>query len=241
MRRLGTLLLVGAIAVAGFLPAAGAEARSGPPAPIGDPPPRPVADYRFQNTLTSSVAGAPRLRNLNLGPGLNVFAQEMVDGRSRTVLQFPRQNGLALPNATNIIARGRYTMAIRMRFAEVDDYRRIINFKPVAADNDTGLYLSTSDLAFYDYPEPDHDPVAADQWVLVVLTRAANGTLRGFLDGVRQFAVIDSQGLGKIGADNRLRFFRDNDNREEASGAVARIRIWDVPLTPDQVQHLSAV
>jgi hypothetical protein len=35
-----------------------------------------------------------------------------------------------------------------------------------------------------------------------------------------------------------LRFFRDNPNNEESSGAVARIRIWDKALSPTQVANL---
>jgi hypothetical protein len=219
----------------------GATAQEG--GPIGTPLPRPEADYRFQNTLTSSVAGAPRLRNIFGSPGANVFAQEVVDGRNRTVLQFPEGNGLGLPNVLSVIGRGRYTMAIRMRFDEVTDYRRVVNFKPPAADNDTGLYVYNERILFYDIADSDPpDPViSADQWVLVVLTRATNGVLRGYVDGQQWFAVNDATGLAKVGADDRIRFFRDNDNREESSGAVARIRLWDEPFTADQVARLSAV
>jgi hypothetical protein len=48
------------------------------------------ADYRFQNTLDSTVPGAPALQTL--GTGVNGFAIETVGalGAPRTVLTFPR-------------------------------------------------------------------------------------------------------------------------------------------------------
>jgi len=232
-------LLVLALGLALLAPVVPAQAA--PEGPIGPRLPRPVADYRFQNSLASSVAGAPRLRNLN-GIGINTFGTENVDGRNRTVLQFPVGNGLRLGNATSIVAPNRYTIAIKFRFDEVDGYRRVVALKPDSHPaSDTGLYVNDSDLVWYNRAQADLDDIGADQWVTVVLTRSANGVTRGYVGPDRVFAFVDSYNRARIDPNRIIRFFRDDENDEESSGAVARIRLWDVVLTADQVARLSAV
>lgn len=201
------------------------------------PAPRVVADYRFGGNLNSSVAGAPRLRNVSDGKA-NAFVKEVVDGTRRTVLRFPEKNGLRLPNATSIVRATKYTIAVRMRFDSVLAYNRIISFD--GAVNDTGLYVYNGLLSPYPYPiDYSADPVIEDdEWVDVVLTRTAEGRLRGYVDGALQFDVQDTNPMSVIVDPFELGFFRDNSNREESSGAVSRIRIWNGPLTAAQVAVL---
>jgi hypothetical protein len=236
MRRLLKILVLGlGLALLGPLaPAAHAG-------PIGTPPPRPEADYRFQNRLSSTVAGAPVLRNLN-GVGVNTFGTEDVEGHDRTVLQFPEGNGLRLGNATSLVTPTRYTIAMKFRFDAVANYARVITFKPDANTYaDTGLYVDDSDLIWYDRRYPDFDNILPDQWVTVVLTRATSGVVRAYVQGTQVFSFDDFNGRARIDPNGIVRFFRDDESDEESSGAVARIRIWDEVLTPSQVAHLSAV
>ena len=76
-----------------------------------------------------------------------------------------------------------------------------------------------------------------DEWVNVVLTRSRAGRLRGYVDGQQVFDFTDTT-AGKMNSLNTLRFFRDNDNREETSGAVSRIRLYNDAMTPAQVAAL---
>lgn len=55
------------------------------------------------------------------------------------------------------------------------------------------------------------------------------------LSGRSPFSVADPDGSAVISTANVLRFVRDDANREELAGTVARIRIWDRPLTATQV------
>ena len=75
----------------------------------------------------------------------------------------------------------------------------------------------------------------------MVLTRAADGTVRGFVDGVQQWQFTDTNGFGVI-SDNRLIFFRDNisggGTGEHSAGAVARVRLFDRPLTQTEINNL---
>jgi hypothetical protein len=152
------------------------------------------------------------------------------------VLRFPEGNGLSLARTGRVIRRGNYTIAIRMRFNRVDSYRRVVNFK---GNQDTGLYVYDGDLALYDLDEPDNDVIVANRWVNITLTRnAATKRVRGYVNGVQQFNRADPDGLAVISGANVLRFFRDDSNREESAGAVARIRLWSGALTSGQVARL---
>jgi hypothetical protein len=197
--------------------------------------PQLVADYRFQGNRNSSVAGAPAL--FNVGPGTNTFAVENVDGNQRTVLRFPAANGVELRSATNVVPRDRYTMAIKLRLDDTSGYRRIVNFVLGSANADRGLYNLAGDLTLSPVSFGSGSPIDPDEWVLVVLTRSAGGRIRGYVDGVAEFDIT-APAEARIGPANTLRFFRDDANRQESSGAVARIRLYDRTMTPTQVAAL---
>jgi hypothetical protein len=218
------LALVAGVAAAGPVPAeTGAEAS-----------PVLKADYRFQNTLASSVSGARRLVNIRpSGNPPNTFVPFSGGGRA---LAFPEGNGLRLDRTGQIIRRGHYTIAIRMEFDQVVDYARVINFK---GDSDYGLYVRGQDLRLYDTAEGDNDLIDPNEWMTVVLTRnGSTGQVRAYLDGVLQFSVADPGGRAVISSANVLRFFRDDANREESAGTVRRIRIWNGPLSASRVAAL---
>ena len=198
-----------------------------------------VADYRFDNRLTSAVPGAPPLHHINHAATDNTFATENVDGVSRRVLQFPEGNGLLVTNLHRILRPASYTIAVRMRFDAVNGYRRVLNYKSFgSARSDTGVYVRDNDLVFYDRAFPTTDSIDADEWVTVVVTRAKNRTLRAYVDGEQQFGFVDRLNRAVIDGSDGLRFFRDDSSGEMSSGSVARIRIWDGPMTPAQVAAL---
>jgi hypothetical protein len=207
-----------------------------------------TADYQFQNSYSSSVAGAPALTDL-VSPGqtcpayCNAFAAETVYGNSQTVLTFPYDNGLALAPTTSILSNnGVYSIGILVRFTTLEDvFTRIIEFKN--GTDDHGLYFYQQKLEFYSYDQGEPTVVAENAYAFVVLTRDGNGTLTGYVNGLQQFSVDDSTNqYGVIDGNNVLRFFQDNlsgSSGEDSAGAVARIRIWDGVLSADQVAALN--
>ncbi len=230
MRRVGLLAAVVIAATAATaVPASGSTGRQAAP----EVAPVLRADYRFQNTLASSRAGARALTKT--GPGTLTFATETVDGGPRTVAQFPDGTGLQLAQASTVIPHGRYTMVLLMRLDEVFGFQRIVNFARNASDN--GLYVDDGALRFYPLLGGTSATIAADQWVQVVLTRSSGGRLRGYVDGDLQFDEVTTR--GKISDADFLWFFRDDLNHEESSGAVARIRLYDRPLSPTAVAALN--
>lgn len=201
--------------------------------------PTPRADWRFEGTLASSIAGAPNLRNINAN-GSNFFVG---DGPPLFgTLAFPEGNGLRLDNVSSVVPRDNYTVAMTIGLDDVAPFTRLLNFKPnTAANADTGLYVQDADITFFGLAgaQPDNDLLQAQGVAAtVVLTRSSSGRLKGYVNGALQFNVLDTTGLAKISTENVLRFFRDNANREEGAGYVARIRLWNTPLTGAQVATL---
>lgn len=223
------------VAVAGLLALALGLGPSTAPA-VGAPgtevAPQVKADYRFQGTLASSVGNVPALRGIRAAGNP---ANRFVGTRPNLAYRFADGNGLYLPNATQAIRRGTYTIAIRMRLFNTTDYARVVNFQ---GDEDTGLYVRDGDLVLYDLEQPDNNLIVANQWVNVVLTRTgATNRVRGFVNGAQQFNLADPAGFAVMSG-STLRFFRDNSNREESAGVVSRIRLWNTALTPQQVAGL---
>src|SRR3954452_7715523 len=78
----------------------------------------PTGYYTFQNTRNSSVAPGPALTDL-VASGqtcpnyCNGFVSDTIDGESKTVLQFPANNGLALQPTTSVLSNsGIYTIEV---------------------------------------------------------------------------------------------------------------------------------
>jgi Concanavalin A-like lectin/glucanases superfamily len=197
------------------------------------------ADYRFQGTLASSVAGAPSLADI--GPGTNAFQTDNVLGSSQQVLRFPQGNGVSVASTNSIIPNGSYSIVMLFRLDKTDGYNRLVDFANGTSDN--GLYDQSGQLVLY----PDTSGSSASQitpgtYFQVAITRDASGAVVGYVNGSRVLGPYDDSSTNDalITADNVLRFFIDDMAvpNEDSAGAVARIRIWDGPLTPAEVAAL---
>ncbi|HET9483579.1 MAG TPA: LamG-like jellyroll fold domain-containing protein [Xanthomonadales bacterium] len=195
------------------------------------------ADYQFQNSLASSVAGAPALTTI----GTTAFATESVDGAARTVLTFTAGSGVALTPTTGVVPTSTtYSIVMLVRLATVAGYRKYVDFKNATSDN--GLYANDGELEFYPTVASTTTPLADNTYARVVMTRDAAGNVAGYVDGVQVFAFVDTALDGVIDASNTLRFFVDDTvtTGEETAGAVSRISIYDNALTPGEVAGLFA-
>jgi len=193
----------------------------------------PVADYRFQNTLASSIGNPPDLQYINTGHG---FLSTNVDGSARTVLGFPAGAGLSLAPTTGLLASNEFSVVMLMRFDTVPGYRRILDLR--GATGDDGLYAQDGWLRYYGSGLTGPGPAVTGQWVQVVLTRnAANNVVAGYVNGVQQFSGGVAPDNVVIGANNSLRFFKDEAG-EDSSGHVARIRLFNFALSSNQVVAL---
>ena len=201
-----------------------------------------TADYRFQGTRASSVAGAADLGDA--GPGANAFAQESVLGQSQQVLTFPMDNGLSLtPAGATVGTAGTYSIVMLVRLDLVDGYRRLVDFANATADS--GLYVLNGTLALFPDASGTTDAqlVTAGQYAQVAMTRDAAGTVVGYINRTQVLGPYDDSTThdALLTADDVLRFFVDDASvpGEDSSGAVARIRLYDGVLSADEVAALA--
>lgn len=219
-KRVEVSAFLGALAVLALLPGVAAAKLT-------------VADYRFNDSLTSSIPGAAPLSNVGVG---NAFATETVLGKSDRVLVFPEGNGLSLVDP-GLVPSDDYSVVLTFRFANLGSYDRILD---TSGEEDHGLYQHLGALAFHDSDSINHEGewgvIEPNEYVEVGFTRNPSERIAGYLDGVQQFSFTDtsSEVNAFIGPEG-LGFFLD-DGAEQAPGAVARIRLFNRALTAEQVQ-----
>jgi hypothetical protein len=192
-----------------------------------------VANYQFQNTLSSTIPSAPDLVPFVLGS----YSSASIGGTPTTVYNFGTQQGLSL-NTTGLISNN-YTIAALLQFNDITGYRKIFDFKSLTSDN--GLYTDSGQLNFYS--ENSGGPtVGPGTFFEVVLTRdSSTALMTAYFDGTPVFSFSDSSSLGVISAANLLNIFQDDattGGNESSSGSVAGLRIFNNVLTDAEVAAL---
>lgn len=193
-----------------------------------------VADFRLQSSLTSDIGAPPPLEFL----GASSFTNETVDGINRTVVAFPAGDGLTLTNASVVLSNNRYSVVVLFRFATINRWNRILDFKNRTSD--WGLYAYYNNLNFYNITTGSGGSMQAGTYLQVVLTRDAAGLVAGYVNASPEISFSDAGGEALLSADNALNFFRDDFvvQNEHSAGAAARVRIYDDALSPAQVAAL---
>ena len=192
-----------------------------------------VANYQFQNTLSSTIPSAPDLVPFVLGS----YSSASIGGTPTTVYNFGKQQGLSL-DTTGLISDN-YTIAALFSFDEILSWKKILDFKNLTSDN--GLYIYDGQLQFY--PVADDGPtVGPGTFFEAVLTRDSSTALvTAYFDGTPVFSFTDSFSFGVISAANLLNIFQDDGvtgGGESSSGSVAGLRIFNNVLTDAEVAAL---
>src|SRR5262249_44560791 len=121
-------------------------------------------------------------------------------------------------------------------FDNVSGWRRILDVKnPV---NNNGLYALNGQLNFYPTGASGSSNFVASNYVQVVITRDASSNVVAYLNGSQQFSFVHNANYATLaGSPQLLRFFKD-DSGEDASGTIARIRLYDKVMPPAQIAAL---
>jgi hypothetical protein len=210
------------------------------------PPPTPETDYQmhakdvFNSFVPCAATPGPGFHALT-GIGTSVgTATESVDGVNEAVATFSQGAGFDIEGVIGQVQANAYTIVVLLRMSQLGGFDRLLDLKN--GTSDTGVYLYNGSLRFYPSSATGSKVVANNDWAQVVVTRAADGTVRGFVDSVQQWQFSDSNGFGVISSDNRLIFFRDNlsggGTGEQSAGAVARVRLFDRPLSQSEINNL---
>jgi Concanavalin A-like lectin/glucanases superfamily/PEP-CTERM motif len=206
--------------------------------------PVPVAVYNFDNTLDSSVAGAPSLVKVDPN-GLSGFSPDTVFGVSESVYNFvgstanSNQSGLTL-NTTGLLSDlNVYTVEMVFKFTERQNaWRRIFDVQNRQSDN--GFYVNPGNNLEV-YPIGGGSPFANGIYHDVFLT-VNNGSVSFYLDGSAQATV--STGI-MADSQNIMGFFLDNvaggGQGEYSSGSVAQIKLYDAALSATDITPVANV
>jgi Tol biopolymer transport system component len=189
------------------------------------------ADYQFQGNFNSSVAGAPGLINIS---GTASFQLDTVDGYARQTVRFPANAGLSL-NTVNVVPNNSYTVVMLFRLDNVTGTRRRVFDAKQGLSDSCGLYVGTNSRL--DIETTATTLIYPNTYIQVAIVRDSTGNIRIQRDG---FTFTNStDGSCYLNNDN-LRFFRDDMvvPNEASAGNVARIRLYDAPLTAAQVRAL---
>lgn len=206
-----------------------------------------VADYQFQNTLSSSVGSAPALTEYSRYGAASTFRSEVVLGQNRTVWGFPKGNGLILNNANSLIGNS-YSVVMLVKLDDIAGYKKLVDFKNGATDD--GLYVSNSNLeAFGCGAASTSNPISSGTYAQVVMTRDTVKKIRLYVNGTQVANGDDTTDACALGSSTVLRFLHDDfgtcptdaTNCEESSGAIARLRLYNGALTPQEVAGLDTL
>jgi len=167
----------------------------------------------------------------------------MVEGRNPDYLLLGRpEGGMRFganqgPKVGGVFARPDvYSVEMFFSLDNLSNYRRVLDFKN--GTEESGLYMRNGALAFYGPDKFDTMTIRPGEMIHVVLTRDAEGIVRGFANGSQRWSFEDSLDLAVFDSQYGLaRFFMD-DGREAASGFVDFIRLYDRVLSGAEVADL---
>jgi hypothetical protein len=210
------------------------------------------ADYRFENSLTSSVTGAPDLTNAAASTrdanGPNTFTKLPEGTRKIPVLHFQRDGGVVGP-AYPLISKSSYTAVVDFQFTGTYDgfWRRILDLSNGTSDD--GFYVAPSDLLnYWDSGIYGTTAFINEAWHQVVLTRVGSTkVVSEYLDGNLEaiFADNTTPPIALVPTTNTI-FFQDNPPGtgpacESSDGYVSRIRLYTGALSSTAVAALKVL
>ena len=198
-----------------------------------------VGVYAFENSFAEASNQFPMLRLLGQ-PG--DFVEEKIaelDNVKRFVYAFDKNCGLQFDNrAANDFFSGSYTIEMYFRFAALDSWKRVVDFKNRKTDN--GCYVYDGKLNFYNYAVGEKAPVRPNKYTHYVVSRnAKTKQVKMYVDGLSKIEFTDKDNEGVVDEDGLLNFFYDDlIVKDEASeGAVALLKIYDYVIEPQNVRR----
>jgi len=207
-----------------------------------------AAEYLFNNTLNSSVGGAPAL--VATDPlGTSGFGTDTVFGNSRTVYNFngtnanTQQGGLTLDTTGLLTSNSVWSAEIDFKFNERTDlWRRILDVENRQSDN--GFYVDPGNNLDI-FPVSGTGASFTTGEYHQVFISVGGGSVKVWLGAGAQFTISTSiMNFGNPdNPDDLLNLFLDNviagGQNEWSSGSIAYFGFYNGALTDDDVAILS--
>lgn len=187
----------------------------------------PTHSYEFSGGLADDFGG-PSM-------AFNVGANNSFIGSGPSAgLKFAANQG---PNVAGLFADpGVYSMELEFFLDDLDNFRRIIDFKDGLTD--AGIYFNNSDLEFYAVGPSAAVGAQAGAMTHLVVTRDADANFSVFHNGQLAFSFLDDGGDGILNQSGGLARFFDDDGAEGSTGFVDFIRTYDTALSAADVTAL---
>ncbi len=204
----------------------------------------PVAVYNFDNTLSSSVAGANAL--VAVDPlGTSGFGTDTVFGSNQTVYNFngttlnTEQSGFTLDTAGLLSDLRVYTVEMVFKFTQRENaWRRIFDVQNRQSDN--GFYVDPSNNLDV-FPIAGGSSFTNGVYHDVFLT-VNDGSVSFYLDGSAQATVKTAIMADSL---NTMTFFLDNvvagGQGEYSSGSIAQIKLYNAALGAADIPPVPSV
>lgn len=193
--------------------------------------------YNFEGNLKEQSGNGP---DLTVVGETGTFASDVLNelsGDSKMVYFFDKNNGIQFNNiaANNFIGED-YSIEIYFKFDELASWKRVIDWKNRKTDR--GAYIYSGKLNFYNILYSGEAPVEAGEYTYYVLTRtAATNTVLIYTDAEVKIDFVDSNSDALVDEDGVINFFYDDlvVQNEASAGAVAMIKLYNYPLSQEQI------
>jgi Concanavalin A-like lectin/glucanases superfamily len=224
-----------------------------------------AADYQVQNTYASSVGTIGPLAVVGESYDVSFTNNVDVDGNTQTVLTTeingegtPDVGGGVQAQTAGFIASDNYSIVLLADFSLQPDLlaTKVFDFQNLSSDD--GLYINdATGLLYFNgvTGATGGTPAVSGTYTQIVLTRdSATGEVSVYQDGSPAFAFDDSSDEAVLAdsvspsSNAYLTVFKDDGTGvgsslldETTVGDIARLRLYDGVLTPDQVAALDTV
>ncbi len=190
--------------------------------------------YDFSNGLNGLEEGAPPLKILGKAGEIKDDPIRELQGNKKLAYYFEANSGLSFDNN---LSKGfldkSYSVEIYFMLRNLEDWRRIIDFKNRKSDN--GCYIHNRKVNFFNFATGDNAAVRPGKYTHYIFTRDhKKGIIQIYVDGELKLEFPDKGKEAVLDRDQVLNFFQDDlvVNHEASEGAVAYIRIYDEVVTP---------
>lgn len=201
----------------------------------------PIAEYRFNNSFASSIAGAPDL-SVTDPLGMSGFATDSVFGHTHQVFNFKGsrnsvldQAGLTLDTTGLLTNNSDYSIQLIFKLTDPGfQFRRVIDVHDRQLDG--GVYVGPSNRVGV-YPESVGNAVFSENVYYDLFLTNAKGIVKIYINGLEDSDATTN--AMNIGGGGHINFFLDNvvggGQREYSSGSVALVRVYDEALNAPPV------
>lgn len=193
--------------------------------------------YNFEGNFAEQSGNGPELTVLGEAGSFENDVLNELSGNTKMVYFFAKNNGVQFNNiaANNFIGED-YSIEIYFKFDELTSWKRVIDWKNRKTDR--GAYIYSGQLNFYNILYSGEAPVEAGEYTYYVLTRTAStGKVLIYTDADVKIDFIDNNDDALVDADGVINFFYDDlmVQNEASAGAVAMIKLYDYPLSQEEI------